>query len=64
MNLEKTPAGPREKHWSKAGKSVATIAIVAAILFAIALLFGLGHQRGVRAGLAADARDRLALRLA
>jgi RND family efflux transporter MFP subunit len=46
------------KHWSRAGKSIATLAILAAAFFAIALLFGLGHQRAVRAGLAADARDQ------
>jgi RND family efflux transporter MFP subunit len=45
------------KHWSKAGKSVAIVAIVAVVFFAIALLSGLGHQRAVRAGLAADARE-------
>jgi RND family efflux transporter MFP subunit len=46
------------KHWSKAGKSVALVALVAAAFFAIALLFGLSHQRAVRAGLAADAREQ------
>lgn len=46
------------KHWSKAGKSVAIVTIVAAAFFAIALLLGLGHQRAVRAGLAADAREQ------
>lgn len=49
---------PDSKHWSKAGKSVATVAIVATAFFIIALLFGLGQQRAVRAGLAADARDQ------
>lgn len=45
------------RHWSKAGKSVATVAVVAAFFFAIALLFGLAHQRAVRSELAAEARD-------
>lgn len=49
---------PAAKHWSKAGKSIATVALVAAAFFATVLLFELGHQRAVRAGLAADARDQ------
>ena len=52
------PAAPRSpRHWSKAGKSVATVAIVAAAFFAIVLLFGLAHQHAVRSELAAEARD-------
>ncbi len=49
---------PDSKHWSKAGKSVATVAIVAAAFFVLALMFELVHQRAVRAGLAADAREQ------
>ena len=49
------PATP--SHWSTAGKSVATVAIVAAVFFLIALLVGLAHQQAVRSELAADARD-------
>jgi len=48
---------PTRTHWSKAGKSVATVAIVAAIFFLVALLVGLAHQQAVRSELAADARD-------
>ncbi len=55
-NRPTEPSDP--KHWSKAGKSVAILSIVAAIFFAIALMLGLGHQRAVRAGLAADAREQ------
>ena len=50
------PGTPR--HWSKAGNSVATVAVVAVAFFAAALLFGLLHQRAVRVELAADARDQ------
>jgi RND family efflux transporter MFP subunit len=49
----------RARHWSKAGRSVATVAVVAAGFFAIALLFGLAHQRAVRSELAAEARDHV-----
>lgn len=45
------------KHWSAAGKSVATVAVLAALFFAVVLVFGLAHQRAVRSELAADARD-------
>lgn len=45
------------RHWSAAGKSVATVAVVAAVFFVVVLLFGLAHQRAVRSELAADARD-------
>ena len=50
-----TPRGP--KHWSTAGKSVATVAIGVGVFFAVVLIFGLAHQRSVRSELAADARD-------
>jgi RND family efflux transporter MFP subunit len=52
------PAPGAPKHRTRAGKSVVTIAIVAAAFFAIALLIGLAHQRAARAGLAADAREQ------
>jgi RND family efflux transporter MFP subunit len=46
---------------SKAGRSVATVAIVAAVFFLIALVVGLAHQKAVRSELAADARDHAAM---
>jgi RND family efflux transporter MFP subunit len=56
--LAKSPVAPRPpRHWSAAGKSVATVAVVAAAFFAVVLTFGLLHQRAVRSELAADARD-------
>jgi RND family efflux transporter MFP subunit len=56
--LSDSPTGPRTpRHWSTAGKSVATVAVVAAAFFAVVLVFGLAHQRAVRSELAADARD-------
>lgn len=45
-------------HWSKAGRSVAFVAILAAVFFALVLLAGLAHQQSVRSELASDARDR------
>jgi len=58
-DLAISPTEPRTPwHWSKAGKSVATVAVVAVAFFAAALLFGLLHQRAVRVELAADARDQ------
>lgn len=55
------PGAPAEpgnpKHWSTAGKSVATVAVLAAIFFLVALFFGLAHQQAVRSELAADARE-------
>jgi len=58
-DLAISPTEPRTpRHWSKAGKSVATVAVVAVAFFAAALLFGLLHQRAVRVELAADARDQ------
>ena len=50
------PLTPRPR--SKAGKSVATVAIASAIFFAAVLVLGLAHQRSVRADLAAIAGDR------
>jgi len=50
---------PTARHWSAAGKSVATVAIVAAVFFVVVLAFGLAHQRGVREELAVDARDHV-----
>jgi len=59
VDLAKVPAEPpAPRQWSKAGKSVAIVSLVAAAFFAAALLFGLFHQHAVRAGLAADARDQ------
>ena len=55
-DLATDPGAP--KHWSKAGKSMAVVVVVAATFFAAALLFGLFHQRTVRADLAADAREQ------
>ena len=56
--LEGSEAAARgQKHWSAAGKSVTTVAVVGAGFFAVVLLFGLAHQRAVRSELAADARD-------
>ncbi len=45
------------KHWSAAGKSLATAAVVAVAFFAVMLIVGLLHQRTVRSELAADSRD-------
>jgi len=47
----------RRLHWSQAGRSVATVATIAAIFFGLALFFGLAHQQAVRSELAGDARD-------
>ncbi|MGB7844189.1 MAG: efflux RND transporter periplasmic adaptor subunit [Candidatus Acidiferrum sp.] len=56
--LADSPTNPRApQHWPAAGKSVATVATVAAAFFAVVLVFGLAHQRTVRSELAADARD-------
>jgi RND family efflux transporter MFP subunit len=44
-------------HWSKAGKSVALVAILAAVFFGLVLVVGLAHQQSIRSELAADARD-------
>ncbi len=53
-----SPANRRPpRHWSAAGRSVATVAVLAALFFAVVLIFGLAHQRTVRSELAADARD-------
>jgi len=49
-----------QARWSKTGKSVLTVGMVAAIFFLLALAVGLGHQRAVRSELAADARDHAA----
>lgn len=46
------------RRWSKAGKSVATVASVAAAVFVGALLAGVAHYRAVRVELAAVARDQ------
>jgi len=48
---------PAGKHWSTAGRSVATVAIIAALFFGVVLVIGLAHQRALRVELAADARD-------
>lgn len=50
------PLTPRPR--SKAGRSVAAVAIASAIFFAAVLVLGLAHQRAVRADLAAIARDQ------
>jgi len=55
-NSSAEPLTPR--HRSKAGKSMATVAVTAAAVFAVALVVGLAHQRAVRADLAAAARDQ------
>lgn len=49
------PGTPRQG--SAAGKSMAAVAGLAIVFFAVVLLFGLAHQRTVRSELAADARD-------
>lgn len=58
---EALPGGPTvpgvPRHWSAAGKSVATVTILAVVFFGVVLLFGLAHERTVRSELAADARD-------
>jgi RND family efflux transporter MFP subunit len=56
--LADSPGANRSgKHWSAAGKSLATAAVAAAAFFAVMLMVGLLHQRAVRSELAADARD-------
>ncbi|HEY6290785.1 MAG TPA: efflux RND transporter periplasmic adaptor subunit [Terriglobia bacterium] len=51
---------PPEPKRTTAGKSLAAIAILAAAAFALALYFGLRHQRAVREELAADVRANAA----
>ncbi|MGB7435271.1 MAG: efflux RND transporter periplasmic adaptor subunit [Candidatus Acidiferrum sp.] len=46
-----------ERHWAVGGRSVATVAILAVVFFAMVLLAGLVHQQTVRSELAADARE-------
>jgi len=59
-DLSASPAGPREPgDWTKAGKSMATVAFLAAGFFAIALVVGLAHYRTVRAELAAEVREHV-----
>jgi RND family efflux transporter MFP subunit len=45
--------------WSGGGKSMVTVALLAAAFFAVALVLGLVYHRTVRAELAADARDHV-----
>jgi len=60
QNVKGSPeVPPTARHWTAAGKSVATVAIAAAVFFVLVLTFGLAHQRGVREELAADARDHV-----
>jgi RND family efflux transporter MFP subunit len=49
---------PNRRDWSKSGKSIATVAVVAAAFFVAALVGGVAHYRAVRAELAAVARDQ------
>jgi len=56
--LTEAGLGPQgTPHWSKAGRSVAMVAIMAAVFFALVLVVGLAHQQTVRSELALDARD-------
>ena len=45
------------KHRSVAGRSVATVAIIAALFFGVVLVIGLAHRRALRVELAAEALD-------
>lgn len=55
--VQSPPERSAPTHWSKAGKTVAFVATVAAVFFLVALLIGVAHQQSVRSELAADARD-------
>lgn len=48
-------------HWSKAGRRIVFVTILAAAFFAVVLLVGLAHQQSVRSELEADARDHARL---
>lgn len=50
-------SGRTPEHWSAAGKSIATVTIVATVFFAVVLIVGLAHQQSVRSELASDARE-------